>query len=65
MKATTFAHLQGLDELTPAEAAKHNGGLSGWGIFGIVLGGLAAAAVGVGVVLWATNKSSINVGGPW
>jgi hypothetical protein len=60
--------IEGLVELTPAEAARCNGGLSGWGIFGIVLGsvaGLAAIGVGIGIAVYDSNPNKVNVGGPW
>ena len=57
----------GLVELTHEESTKCNGGISGWGIFGIVLGslvGVAAVGVGIGAYLWSQNKN-LGITGPW
>jgi hypothetical protein len=68
MKVATLENIEGLEELTSAEAARVNGGLSGWGIFGIVAGsiaGLAAVGVGIGIAYMSLNKNWLNIGGGW
>jgi hypothetical protein len=68
MKTATLENIEGLEELTSEQAAQVNGGLSGWGIFGIVLGsvvGVAAVGVGIGIAYMNLNKNWLNIGGPW
>jgi hypothetical protein len=64
MKTTNRDDIDGLVELTTEESARLNGGISGWGVFGIVLGGLAAVGVGVGLYAWSQTKS-LGITGPW
>jgi hypothetical protein len=65
---TMNLNIEGLEELTNEQASQVNGGLSGWGIFGIVVGsvvGVAAIGVGIGVAYMSLNKNWLNLGGGW